>query len=150
MGLQRRRGLAPLADRVGWLCRKAAAYLEHGGADARDLVMTLARYRAVGTDDDSVLDALRDPIVVDAALTEGGWFAAFVEDRGRLLPDDEALMAQSWLVVPRSVYEVIEVDPGAGLRARDLRTGDVIDVRERAFSREVRPGAFVCARRQPA
>nr|MDQ3641088.1 SEC-C metal-binding domain-containing protein [Actinomycetota bacterium] len=56
--------LTPLPDRVGWLCRKATAYLEHGGAEARDLVMTLARCRADGTDDDSVLDALADPIVI--------------------------------------------------------------------------------------
>ena len=51
--------------------------------------------------------------------------------------------------MPRSVYEVLEVSPGAGLRVRDLRTGDVVDVRERTFSREVRPGAFVCARAVP-
>jgi hypothetical protein len=141
--------LTPLPDRVGWLCRKATAYLEHGGADARDLVMTLARCRAVKGDDDSVLDALADPIVIDAALTEGGWFARFVADRGSLLPEDEALLASSWLLVPRSVYEVVEVNPGAGLRARDLRTGDVVDVRERTFSREARPGASVCARAVP-
>ncbi|MGH9264113.1 MAG: YecA family protein [Acidimicrobiales bacterium] len=139
----------PLPDRVGWLCRKATAYLEHGGAEARDLVMALALYRATGGDEDSLLDALGDPIVIDAALTEGGWFARFVADRGPLLPEDEALLAQTWLLVPRSVYEVVEVSRGAGLRARDLRTGDVIDVRERTFSREVRPESFVCGRAVP-
>jgi hypothetical protein len=138
-----------LSDRVGWLCRKAAAYLEHGGAEARDLVMTLAHCRAVGADDDSVLEALADPIVNDTALTEGGWFARFVADRTPLLPEDEALLASSWLLVPRSVYEIVEVSPGAGLRARDLRTGEVVDVRERTFSAEARPGAFVCARAVP-
>ncbi len=136
----------PLPDRVGWLYGKATAYLEHGGAEARDLVMTLAHCRAIGSDDDSLLEALADPIVLDAALTEGGWFARFVADRGPLLPEDEALLASSWLLVPRSVFEVVEVSPGAGLRARDLRTGDVVDVRERTFSHEARPGAFVCAR----
>lgn len=141
--------VTPLPDRVGWLCRKATAYLEHGGADARDLILSLAHRRATGTDEDSVLDALSDPIVIDAALTEGGWFAGFVEDRGPLLPDDEALLAQSWLLVPRTVYEVTEVSPGAGLRARDLRTGDIVDVRERTFSQEARPGSFVCARAVP-
>lgn len=139
----------PLPDRVGWLCRKATAFLEHGGAEARDLVIFLARCRATGADEDSVLEALGDPIVIDAALTEGGWFARFLEDRGPLLPEDEALLAQSWLLVPRSVYEVVEVSPGAGLRARDLRTGDVVDVRERTFSREAPPGSFVCARAVP-
>ena len=141
--------LTPLPDRVGWLCRKATAYLEHGGAEARDLVMTLARCRAVGPDEDSVLEALADPIVIDAALTEGGWFARFVADRTPLLPEDEALLASSWLLAPRSVYEVVEVSPGEGLRARDLRTGDMVDVRERTFSRKVLPESFVCARVVP-
>ncbi|HET7719071.1 MAG TPA: SEC-C metal-binding domain-containing protein, partial [Acidimicrobiales bacterium] len=141
--------VVPLPDRVGWLCRKATAYLEHGGAEARDLVIFLARCRATGHDEESVLDALADPIVIDAALTEGGWFDRFLDDRGPLLPEDEALLAQSWVLVPRTVYEVLEVSPGAGLRARDLRTGDVLDVRERTFSREAPAGSFVCARAVP-
>ena len=111
--------------------------------------MTLARCRAVGPDDDPLLEALADPIVIDAALTEGGWFARFVADRTPLLPEDEALLASSWPLVPRSVYEVVEVGPGEGLRARDLRTGDIVDVRERTFSREVLPESFVCARAVP-
>lgn len=140
----------PLAERVGWLCRKATSYLEHSGPEARDLVMTLAWARAVDDDDDdAVLAALQDPIVIDAALTEGGWFALFLEDRGPLLPDDEALLAQAWALVPRTVYEVLEVDPGRGLRVRDLATGDRIDVSERTFSGQASAGTFVCGRAVP-
>lgn len=138
-----------LPDRVGWLCRKGTAYLEHGGDEARSLIGALARRRATGLEEDDILDAIADPIVVDAALTEGGWFARFVEDRGRLLPDDEALLAQSWLLLPRTVYEVLDVTPGAALRARDLRTGDVVDVRERTYTRDARAGELVCGRAVP-
>lgn len=78
--------------------------------------MTLARRGATGADDDSLLEALGDPIVVDAALTEGGWFARFIEDRGRLLPDDEALLAHSWLpvVIWHEYGHAIEFDQVVG------------------------------------
>ena len=140
---------SPLADRVVWLCRKAAAYLEHAGPDGRELVLTLAHCRAVDLDDDGVLDALSDPIVVDAALTEGGWFTLFLEERGPLLPADEALLAHSWTLVARTVYEVVEAEPGSGVRVRDLRSGDVLDVRERTFSSAARPQSLVCGRAVP-
>jgi len=94
-------------------------------------------------------EALDDPIVVDAALVEGGWFESFVEDRSPLLPDDEALLARSWTLGPRTVYEVVEVRAGSGVRVRDLRTGDVLDVRERTFSTVARPQVLVCARAVP-
>lgn len=87
--------------------------------------------------------------MLDLTLTEGGWFEHFLADRGSLLPDDEALLAASWLTVDRAVYEVEEVEPGEGVTVRDLRSGDVVEVRERSFSRRARPGMLVCARAVP-
>jgi hypothetical protein len=84
-------------------------------------------------------DALDDPLVMDLVLTEGGWFQRFLADRGALLPDDEALLASSWLAVDRSVHEIVSVTPDVGLTLRDLRTGDMLDVRERAFTHQARP-----------
>jgi len=139
-----------LPDRVGWLCRKAAAYLERRGGAPREVVFEHAAARAVDPDDDDSLhDALADPIVIDVVLHESGWFDRFLADRGPLLPDDEALLAQAWTLVQRSVYEVLESRPGSGITMRDLRTGDVLEVRERSFSREARCGALVCARAVP-
>ncbi|MGH3846999.1 MAG: hypothetical protein ACRDS0_37105 [Pseudonocardiaceae bacterium] len=49
----------------------------------------------------------------------------------------------------RTVYEVVECRPGIGVTVRDLRTGDVLEVRERSFSRQARCGALLCARAVP-
>ena len=146
---------APLPDRVGWLCRKAVAYLERrGGTTPTVLAHAAARAGVPNDPDDSdniaaISEALADPLVLDTVLQEGGWFERFLADRGPLLPDDEAMLARSWTLVERSVYEVLEVTPGKGLLVRDLRTGDRLEVRERSFSRQVRRGALVCARLVP-
>ncbi|MFI5040779.1 MAG: YecA family protein [Acidimicrobiales bacterium] len=139
-----------LSERVGWLCRKATAYLERRGGSTGDDVMSFAEARAVDpSDPETIADALDDPIVIDAALTEGGWFDRFLTERGPLLPDDEALLAAAWALVPRSVYEVVDTRPGAGLALRDLGTGDRLDVRERSYSRQARPGQVFCGRAVP-
>ena len=87
---------------------------------------------------------------MDAVLFEGGAFAEFLEMRGSLLPDDERLLAEQWLLVDRSVFEVEQVHPGQGVTVRDVRTGDTHEVRERAASRHLKPGQLVCARVVPA
>lgn len=142
--------LPPLPDRVGWLCRKATGFLERRGGAAPDEVTLHVVTRAVDPDDrDSLLEALTDPLVLDVVLHEGGCFDRFLHERGALLPEDEALLAQAWTLVDRSVHEVLEVRPGAGVSVRDLRTGDVVDVRERTFSTVTRTGELVCARAVP-
>ena len=50
----------------------------------------------------------------------------------------------------RSVFEVEQVHPGQGVTVRDVRTGDTHEVRERAASRQLKPGHLVCARVVPA
>jgi len=122
----------------------------NGYSLVRKVVFEHAAVRAVDPyDDDSLDDALADPIVIDVVLHENGWFDRFLADRGPLLPDDEALLARAWTLVQRSAYEVVESRPGTGITMRDLRTGDVLEVRERSFSREARRGALVCARAVP-
>lgn len=139
----------PLADRVGWLRRKAVAYLERRGGTEED-VTDIAMARASDpTDEESVQDAFDDPLVMDLALTEGRWFRSFLSERGELLPEDELQLASSWLLVERTVYEVVTVDPGVGLVLRDLRTGDELSVREAAFSSDARKGMAICGRAVP-
>jgi len=139
-----------LPDRVGWLCRKAVSYVQRRGGEAFADVVEAVRARAVDPDEpEDLAEALDDPIVLDAVLTEGGWFEQFLADRGPLLPDDEALLASAWLQVTRTVYEVEAVRPGESMTVRDLRSGEAIDVRERTFSRTAQPGLRFCGRAVP-
>jgi hypothetical protein len=140
----------PLPERVGWLCFKAVWYLEHQGQDALEEVMNLAHIRAADPEDnESVTRALEDPLLMDLVLTERGWFEDFVDARGSLLPEDELLLAQSWTLVDRTVYEVEKVRPRIGLTVRDLATGEKLEVREKTFSAKAQKGWMVCARAVP-
>lgn len=144
-----RRERFPLAERAAWLYQKAGHYLEEG--PLRSAVLEVAMERARHREEpDALLGALLDPLVGDALLFEGGKFAEFLAVRGALLPDDERLLAEQWLLVERSVYEVEDVRPGIGLTVRDVRTGDVHSVRELTASRQLKPGQLVCARVVPA
>jgi len=106
-----------LADEGGPL-----ALLAGGGPPGID-VMAYAEARALDLDDEgSMAAAMADPLVLDAVLHEGGWFDRFLAERGPLLPADEAPLAQTWTLVDRSVYEVLDVDAGNAVRVRDERT----------------------------
>jgi hypothetical protein len=136
----------PLAERVGWLYMKAGQHAVLSGWN--DLVAEAGHERCRYADDDpgALAAALADPLVLDAVLFEGGAFAEFLQMRGSLLPDDERLLAQQWLLVDRSVFEVEQVHRGQGVTVRDVRTGDTHEVRERAASRQLKPGQLICAR----
>lgn len=144
------RQLPALPERVGWLCRKAAAYLERQGDRTGDVVYDYAAARAQDrTSREGLAQALGDPLVIDVVLHEGGWFDRFLDERGALLPEDEVMLGRAWTLVDRTVYELVDVQPGKGVRVRDLRTGDLLDVRERTFSRAAKQGSLLCARAVP-
>lgn len=139
----------PLEERAAWLYQKAAIDLLEGRFVA--LLLEAASARSQHWDSPgSLVDGLRDALVADVVLFEGGAFAEFVGTRGFLLPDDERSLAEQWLLVQRSVYEVLDVSRGQGFTLRDVRTGDVHEVRERAGSMHVQAGEFYCARVVPA
>ena len=141
----RNRETLPLDDRATWLYQKAGQYLADG--PWRGDVLELARIRAHHWDrPGAVYHATQDPLVCDAVLFEGGAFAAFLDERGVLLPDDERLLADQWLLAERSVHEIETVTSGTGFTARDLRTGDRVEVRERTASRTLNAGTLICAR----
>lgn len=139
----------PLEERAAWLYQKAGMFLHEG--PWRGAVVEAAQVRAQFAEGPyAVLHALDEPLVADAVLFEGGAFAEFVAARGGLLPEDERLLAEQWLLVDRSVYEIQHVQRGVCFEMRDVRTGDVHQVRERTASRTVQAGALVCARVVPA
>ena len=140
----------PLAERVGWLYMKAGQHALLSGWNDLLAEAGYERCRYAENDPDALTAALDDPLVVDAVLFEGGAFAEFLQMRGSLLPADERLLAEQWLLVGRSVFEVEQVHPGKGVTVRDLRTGDTHEVRERTASRQLKPGQLVCARVVPA
>jgi len=142
--------LPALPDRVGWLFRKATAYLERRGGQVTTDVAAVAEARAgEDPDEEAWARAFEDPLVIDVALCELGWFRRFLAERGPLLPDDEALLAASWALMDRTLYEVEAVRPGVGLTLCDLRSAERLEVRERTFSRSARTGTVICARVVP-
>jgi tetratricopeptide (TPR) repeat protein len=138
----------PLAERVGWLYSKAAEHITMGGW--RDLLVEVGLERTRYAEDDTGVDDFVDPLVLDAVLFEGGAFADFLEVRGSLLPDDERALAEQWLVVERSVFDVEDVRRGHSMTVRDVRTGDRHEVRERTGSAVLTPGQLICTRVVPA
>jgi hypothetical protein len=140
----------PLAERAGWLYAKAGQHALLTGWNDLLVEAGYQRCRYADDDPDALTAALDDPLVLDAVLFEGGAFAEFLQMRGSLLPDDERLLAQQWLLVGRSLFEVEQVHRGQGVTVRDVRTGDTHEVRERAASRQLKPGQLVCARVVPA
>ena len=139
----------PLAERAAWLYQKAGADLFDGPSGP--LLIQSAQARARYWDSPDALErAIEDGLAADAVLFEGGAFADFLAVRGSLLPPDEQLLAEQWLLVQRSVHEVLAVRRGEQMTLRDVRTGDVQEVRERAGSRQVKVGELYCARVVPS
>ena len=101
----------PLSERAGWLYQKAALYLF--ATSWRELVDDLGALRVEHAASDREADELMDDgHVVDVTLFEGGALDDFVRDRGALLPADELLLAEQWLLTERSVFEVTAVSAG--------------------------------------
>lgn len=143
-----------LAERAPWLARKASAFVARRLDLAEEDIIDVAIARAVEADPAAAARAFQDPLVLDLVLVEGGWFEAFVAQRGPLLPDDEAELAERWLLVERSVHEVLAVDPGRTLLLRDLREpedGGVgeVEVADGALSRTARVGERYALRAVP-
>lgn len=135
----------PLAERAAWLYQKAGGQLVEGAFGEQIMHAAQARSRH-WHGPDALLEALEDGLPADAVLFEGGAFEAFLAARGSLLPDDERLLAQQWLLVERSVHEVVSVRSGEGMTLRDVRTGDVHHVHERTGSQQLKTGELYCAR----
>lgn len=140
----------PMDERAGWLYIKANQHALMTGWTEALAEVSCERCRYAEDFSAALDEAMGDPLVTDAVLFEGGAFEEFLEMRGHLLPDDERELAERWLAVQRSVFEVEEVHRGHGLVVRDVRTGDTHEVRERAGSRQLKPGQLICARVVPA
>lgn len=136
-----------LPARTRWLYAKATLHVMEG--PGRLLLLDVVRILAGSDDPRDLLATMRSETAMDLTLFEGGAFAQFIEDRGHLLPDDERLLAEQWVLVERSVHEVEAVRIDRGFTARDIRTGDRVEVTERLASRQLAVGDLVLARLVP-
>lgn len=131
-------------DSVGWLYLKAVWYLEHQGPQARKEILELVV--AAEGEGSLVSDGLKNPLVVDLALSSGGWFEGFVADRGDLLPEDELALAHNWLEVGRTVYQVERELGKKCVILRDLDTEELVQIPKSDLGDRAAPGLLVCGR----
>jgi hypothetical protein len=139
----------PLEERATWLYAKAAMHLVAGRWRGHTIAAGLARLTQWGPDSEPA-ELMADGLITDAVLFEGGGFQDFLAVRGELLPEDERLLGQQWVLSERSLYEVEAVHRGQGLNLRDVRTGDRISIRERKETRQLTTGTLICAHMLPA
>lgn len=140
---------APLEERGLWLSCKAIMYVTEW--PWRAAIIEAAQLWGQHEDsDDEWFDMVTNPFISDVVLFEGGAFVEFLATRGDLLPDDERLLAEQWLLTNRSVYTVEDVQAGVGLTLRDARTGESCQVQDQLPNRMLRVGDLVCTRLVPA
>jgi hypothetical protein len=138
----------PLPVRADWLYRKAQRFVYDGGYVP--LLTELALIRAEQTPTrEAATEALAEPLTADLVLFEARGLEDFLAYRGDLLPEDEMVLATSWLDTSRSVYEVEQVHRDRGVDVRDIRTGDTMFVSERSATGQLRPTMRICARILP-
>ena len=136
-----------LIDRGPWLYAKARRYIRDHD---RSLVAAIAgeMRAASGRGHQFLIDLLDSELVADIALCEAGLGDRFVAERDAVLPDDEALLAQRWQLVERSLFEVEEAG-ATHLVLRDLRTGDRITVTNTDAESQTQRGELMLGRPLP-
>jgi hypothetical protein len=120
----------PLGTRSLWLWHKVTHFARRGGQ--RDTVLAWASaFSGEPQDHRRTIElALTDGFVQDTAIIEGELLEEFLEVLGPLLPDDERTLAERWSRSERRLMEVSRVLPMRGIEARDLVTGEMIEVRD--------------------
>ncbi|MDQ6782525.1 MAG: DUF1841 family protein [Actinomycetota bacterium] len=134
----------PLPDRLRWLWEKLRWWLDRAGRDADVLVAALALHGGP-PDLDDVGFLVDVEVASSLVLFNDGAISDFLGQRGPLLPDDERNLVAQWALTQRSVHEVVEVETADGFSLRDLRTGEVVEVRERRGSAMLSAGDLICA-----
>ena len=140
------RELHPIEERAAWLHQKMTRFAR---AVERDEIDTLASAMADAMDSpQSWAELVDSPFIADIVLHEEELARRFLDGRRSTLPDDEILLAQQWMLVDRSVFEVETARPGY-LGLRDLATGDVVEVSNVGSGPTSIPGSIVLGRPLP-
>lgn len=132
-------GVVPLSDRTPWIWEKFAWFLDQAGFDDEldELLDILGRS-----------DPQQELLAMSLLLFVDGVVDAFLVARGPLLPDEERNLIAQWALVDHSVHEVVGVRPGV-VTMRDIRTGEVVDARERLGSAHLAAGNLLLAQIVP-
>jgi hypothetical protein len=133
-----------LEDRSPWLHDKAMRYVR---TTCPEILTELADELAEG-DYRTSRQLVSSPFVADLALHEHGLFEEFLTTRGWQLPDDEVLLAQTWLLTDRAVFELLR-DPAGELHLRNVASGETIIVTNVHSSDATRPGMYLAGRPVP-
>jgi hypothetical protein len=105
----------PLVERGDWLVQKVWTFVLRPHHVRH--VMALTALIADG--DEDVFDELLDVgLPMDLAAFDDDLARAFLVERGPLLPDDEREVLAAWTREPRTLWEVVEHEPGAYLALR--------------------------------
>lgn len=86
------------------------------------------------------------PFLMDLAVYNTDALARFDEARGPLLTDTERSLVLAWIGARRSLWQVLDVDPGTSMRLLDTCTGDGVDVSEQTASQTLHVGDYIFAR----
>jgi hypothetical protein len=126
---------------VDWLWEKMSWFLRTSEWEHELLDVTLALAERSPAAD------LRTDVGLAQSLLlfQGGAIDDFLRQRGPVLPDDERDLVERWAQTSRSVYEVLGVDQSAGMKLRDVRSGEVVDVKEGRRSTQVATGELIAA-----
>ena len=137
----------PLSARTGLLTHRLALF---AGREHRRAHLIGVASSACDPDDADIVNSLAamvaNPIISDFVIFEGGAAEEYLDERGPLLADDERDLIRQLIDEPRRLWEVTDVQRGAGLTLRDTRSGDVIEVTERLGSMDRAAGDLLLAR----
>ena len=93
-------------------------------------------------------EMIKAPLISDVVLHEEEFEQGFLDGRLSTLPDDEVLLAQQWMLVDRTVFEVESTSPGS-IELLDLGTGEMIEVVNVDDNPMSRPGNLLIGRPLP-
>lgn len=95
---------------------------------------------------ETVRYAMGDSFVHGTAIVEGGLLENFLRLLGDLVPDDERTLLERWAETPLRVMEVQTVTAMRGLTVRDLVTDEVLEIRDRRMTTQIRSMDLVLGR----
>ena len=138
--------LIALADRFEWLYEKGLDWVRHPAR--REFLADLAATATRQGDEPEPYGYLDDTFLLDVALFEGRLWDGFLADWGRLLPEDEQLLAAEWALAERNLFVAVMSTTKDVLRFEDSDdpSAEVLEVHDGWLANHLFPGDHFIAR----